>query len=114
MPTMTQGARTGEHIISEANGRRSRETVTIVAGNDLAAGTVLGKITASGKYAPYSDAATDGTEAAACVLYANVDASAADKEAVVHERDTEVDEAALTGLDANGKADLEAKGIIFR
>ena len=71
MTTLTAAPLTGEFIISEANGTRSREVVTVAAAAAaLPAGTVLGKITASGKYVAYSDAASDGTETAAGVLYA--------------------------------------------
>ena len=34
-----------EFIVSEAAGTRSRDTATLVSGQDLDAGTVLGKIT---------------------------------------------------------------------
>lgn len=37
----------------------------------IPSGTVLGKITATGLYGPYDGAATDGTETAACLLYAD-------------------------------------------
>jgi hypothetical protein len=58
----------------------SREQVTILtgAGVVLAAGTVLGKITATGKYAVYDDDNVDGTEVAAAILLYAVDATAAD------------------------------------
>lgn len=38
----------------------------------LRSGTPLGKITASGKYGPYNDAASDGTEVLAGFLYGGV------------------------------------------
>ena len=41
----------------------------------LPAGQVLGIVTASGQYAPYDDAATDGTEVAVAILYASKPAS---------------------------------------
>lgn len=44
MPELTEGMHAGEFIVSEANGSRSREVVTIGTG-DLVAGQVLGKIT---------------------------------------------------------------------
>lgn len=43
MTTFTEGTHAGEHIISEASGTRSRDVVTLLTGNNLAAGTVLGK-----------------------------------------------------------------------
>lgn len=106
---------TGEFLLSEANGARSREEVAIAAAaGALKAGTVLGKITASGKYAAYNNGASDGTEVAAGVLYAAAPDLTADQSAVLIARDAEVDGALLTGLDANGTADLKALGVIVR
>ena len=106
--------RAGEFLLSEGNGSISRETITLISGQDLAAGTVLGKITASGKYTAYADGASDGSEAAAAILYDNVDASAGDKDAVVIARFAEVSSDILTGSDANGVADLTVLNIIVR
>ena len=44
MATLTEGQHTAEFLVSEANGCRSRESVTILSGQDLAAGTVCGKV----------------------------------------------------------------------
>jgi len=46
-------------------------------------GTILGKITASGKYVAHDPAASNGTQMAAAVLWDSVDASGGDKNAVV-------------------------------
>lgn len=112
----------GWHLVSEGNGTYSRETVTIASGEGvLKAGAVLGKITASGKYAWYDNAASDGTQAAAAVLFGEVDATSADVKAVVHVRHAEVFADRLvyiTGADSTavtaGKADLLAIGIVAR
>jgi hypothetical protein len=78
-------------------------------------GTVLGKITASGKYVAYDDDGTDdGRRTAAGILYAGVDATSADAAAVMIARHAEVVEAALTGIDAAGKVELATAQIIFR
>jgi hypothetical protein len=121
MTTVTESRHPGEHIVSEANGSRSREQAILASGNNLAAGTVLGVITASGKYAAFNQDGADGTQAAAGILYAAVDASAADANCVVTARDCEVDGAALTwpsDITAGEKdaaiADLNALGIIVR
>ena len=72
-------------------------------------------VAGQGEWVAYDDDGTDdGRRIAAGVLYAGVDATEADANAVVHVRDCEVIEAALVGLDANGKADLLALGIICR
>ena len=59
---------TAEFLISEGSGQISREAITVSAGDALPAGQVLGIETATGEYAPYSNAATDGTEVAVGVL----------------------------------------------
>lgn len=83
---------------------------------DFAAGDGFAITVAAGdgKYLAYSDAATDGTEIAAAILYAPLADVATDQDAAVIVRDAEVDESLLTGLDAAAKADLGALGIIFR
>lgn len=50
-----------------------REVVVsnITAGADLSVGSVLGKITATGKYVPRDPAAVDGSEVAAAVVVEN-------------------------------------------
>ena len=113
--TMYEGRHTGEHLLQEANGTRSREVVTVTqSGTVLAAGTVLGKITASGKYVPYSNVASDGSETAAAILYATLEAATGDRDAVVHLRDCEVNVNCLTGFDAAAKVELAALGVITR
>lgn len=213
MTTFTEGNHTGEHVVSEANGTLSRELVTLVTGNNLGAGTVLGKITmgaatpaavagntgtgtigavtvsagakpgvykltivepasnagtfivedpdginigsgtvavafsagglaftladatdfiagdqftitvaaGSGKYGALTLASVTGLAAAVAVLYDDVDATSADKPAVVHARDCEVAAAQLTwpaGITTDQKtaalAQLAAVGIIAR
>lgn len=110
----TEAVRAGEFVIAEANGTLSRAEITVVSGQDLAAGTVLGKITASGKYTAYANGAADGSEVAAGILYAPVDASAGDALGVMIARHAEVAAASLTGLDSPGTADLAALQIIAR
>lgn len=121
MTTILEGRHPGEHISSEANGTRSRGVVTIASGQNLGPGTVLGKITASGKFVQLAPAASDGSEAAAAVLYDDVDATAADRPGVVHLRDAEIKSAALVwpaGITTNQKTtalgQLAALGLIAR
>ena len=69
----------GAFIKSEGNGDISRETIVIAATyGKLVAGTVLGKITASGKYRPYDNDNTDGSQTAAAILVYDVDATLVD------------------------------------
>lgn len=61
------------------------EEITVASGaGKLRAGTVLGKITASGKFVLYDPALTNGAELAAnaVILFDEVDATAADAKAV--------------------------------
>jgi hypothetical protein len=107
--------RPAEFVLSEASGQRSRENITVTqAGTALASGTVLGKITASGKYIPYSNAASDGSEVAAGILYSPLAAATGDAKAVGFVRDCEVIRSTLVGLDATATAQLADKGVIVR
>ena len=118
---LTETLRPGEFILAEANGTISREAVTIASGQNLVAGTVVGKVSASGKYIAYDDDNADGSQTAAGILYAAVDASAADKPGVIIARHAEVVDSLLTWAATNdagdktaGKADLAALDIILR
>lgn len=120
MALSTETTHAGEFILSEANRTLSRETITVISGQTLAAGDVVGKITASSKYTAYDDAAGDGSEVAAGILFDAVDASSADKTGVIVARLAEV-KASDLGWDgqaapaiANGTADLLALLIALR
>ncbi|MCE8540113.1 head decoration protein [Ruegeria pomeroyi] len=81
MPMLTETTHPGGFLVWEAFRDYTRETITIAAGT-LEPGTVLGKITASGKYAAHDPAAVDGTETAVAVLWGKADASGGDVPAV--------------------------------
>jgi hypothetical protein len=81
MPTLTEGRHPGGFLVWEAFRDYCREVVTIGTGT-LEPGTVLGKVTATGKYAAHDPDATDGTETAIAVLWGSADASAGDAPAV--------------------------------
>lgn len=115
MSNKTEGVHAGEFLLSEANGTRSREEVTLAAtASNLPAGQLLGKVTASGEYAPYSADATDGTEVAAAILFAPAGISTEAQRAAVIARDAEVVGRLLTGVDTAGEDDLFALGIVIR
>jgi len=121
MAVLTEGKHIAEFLISEANGLRGRKTGTLVTGQNLEAGTLLGTITASGKLTRYAPGATDGSESVSAILYDNVDATSADTKVVIVVRDTVVRGASLTysaGADAaaiaTANTELEALGIIVR
>jgi hypothetical protein len=121
MAIYTEPTHAGEHILCEAGGSQlCREEVTITGGN-YPAGKVLGKITASGLYTEHDPSAGDGSETAAAILHAAVDASAADHSGVITARLTAVSGDALTWITgisgANktaGIAALAANNIIVR
>ncbi|KVH43527.1 head decoration protein [Burkholderia diffusa] len=108
-----QGSQTAEFLVSEGNGQISREHIIVKAGPALPAGQVLG-VTSTGEYAPYDNAANDGAEVAAAVLYAPLAASEAPRSATGIVRLAEVAAARLTGLDAAGRTDLAERHVIVR
>lgn len=120
MTTITQGIQPFEFLLSEAEGgMRSRDqaTVTVAGGVALPSGTVLGKVTATGKLIKYDNAASDGSQQAVGVLGTPLAGVNGDYQALVFTRDCEVIGNRLnggSGVDAPGKADLLAIGVIVR
>lgn len=111
---INQGKWTGEFLLSDA-GTYSRDQVTIAAAaSALVPGTVMGKITASGKYVAYSNGAADGSQTAAGILLHAVPDSASDQKAVIISRHAEVAQSELTGYDAPAGVELAAIGVIVR
>ncbi len=86
--------RDGEFLQSEANGYESRENIIVEGGTGGAGvvypGTVMGKITASGKYVPCLVAAGDGSQTAAGILWGYTDATNGDVHASLVARYAEV------------------------
>lgn len=85
MTILTESRHAGGFIVWEVFRDYTREVVTIATGGAnpvLEPGAVLGKITASGKYAAHDPAAIDGTETAVAVLWGQADATLADVPAV--------------------------------
>lgn len=84
MTTLTEGKHAGGFLVWETSRDYTRETVTITSGaGKLDPGTVLGKITTGGKYTGLAPAATNGSQNAAGIIWAGVDASAADAPGVI-------------------------------
>lgn len=97
MTVYTEGRHPGEFLMTEANGQRSRENITIASGAGIIApGTVLGKITASGKYVASAVGATDGSQTAVAVSLYGCDATSADVGIAAIVRDAEVKASILT------------------
>lgn len=115
MPILNQVVKVDEFLLSEANGFLSREEVTVtLSGTALPSGTVMSQLTATGKWVKYLDTGTTGTEVASGILMETEPGITGDVKAVMFVRDCEVLRAALVGLNANGEADLAAKGIRVR
>lgn len=119
---LQEGMHTGEYLKSEANGARSRGVGVIASGENLSACTVLGKITANGQYTQLDTGASDGSEVAASILWAAVDATdAAVDGAVMHVRDCEVNGDDLVWPDGFSQGEIDTAigeladvGIIVR
>jgi hypothetical protein len=84
MTTLTEGKHAGGFLTWEVLRDYTRETVTLASGaGNLAPGSVLGKITTGGKYTVLTPGATNGSQNAAGILWAAVDATDADAPGVV-------------------------------
>ena len=84
MSILTETNHAGGFLVWEVLRDYTRDTVTIASGaGKLEPSTVLGKITTGGKFTKRTPAATNGSQNAAGILWAGVDASAADAPGVV-------------------------------
>ena len=121
MSTLKEGKTPGDFLLSEAGQRYSRDEVTIASGADLEPGTVLGIVTANGKYKKSVQNATDGSQTAVAVLYTSAKAEDADvTDAVIIARDAQLRRGGLvfdTSYGTKTKRDaavakLKTKGLI--
>jgi hypothetical protein len=92
--------------------------VTLITGQNLVRGTLLGQITASGKYTLALSASSDGSQTPRAVLKHDCDATSADTECVVIEQGT-INELAVTlgtgiTLTAAAREALRGLGLHFR
>lgn len=143
MTMLTMNPRTGEFLLSEAMGTRSRDQVSLAAtAAYIPAGTVMAKAT-DGTWAPYADPVTAATgtststgttsgttdttgtgsseattEAAAPsevgVLYRGAQINTDTQPAVMVTRDAELDQVLLIGLTDTASGLLAAQGLILR
>src|SRR5262245_7643434 len=126
MTTLTMAPTLGELLKFELNANYSRETVTLKSGTNYALGSVLGKITASGKFrlSPAAQVVGDeGAETAVAVLIEAVDATSGDKTGLVLARGPVIVSKAVIVFDASvdqpaektaKQAQLAAAGIVPR
>lgn len=92
------------------------EKITIITGQNLIRGSVLGKITASSKYNLSLSGAGDGSQVPDLILAEDVDASAGDKEGLAYSRGDFNSNALTLGTAhtvASIKEGLRDKGIIL-
>ena len=104
MTTLTNTPTLGDLLKYELNGNFSREVITLKSGTNYALGSVLGKITASGKFrlSPATAVTGDeGAETATAILIEAVDATAADKMGLVVARGPAIVSKAALVFDAS-------------
>lgn len=111
MENATMQTRNLSFLLSEGSGRISRAQATIPSGTGkVAAGTVIGELTAAaGSFVPSPNAETagiEGAEVAKAILAYSVDATSADVEVTIIDRDAE---AKLPMLTFDSSVDDEAK-----
>jgi hypothetical protein len=103
-------------IAGDADDLVSRK-VTLISGQNLTRGAVLGKITASGKYTLALSASADGSQTPDAVLAQDCDASAGDAEAMIYISGTFIQEKLTigAGLTTAGIRDglQDKRGIIL-
>ena len=123
MPVLTEPPSMGDVLTFEVNPNYTREVITLLQGLPYPVGSVLGKITASGKYTLSPATGADGSQVASAVLLYAVDATLADATGIVLARGPSV--VSRAGLACDGTVDdgtkitaklgqLAAVGIIAR
>jgi hypothetical protein len=122
MPKLTEASNLGDLLKYEAPNLYSRDRVTVASGQNLALGSVVGRVTATGKIKRFDPSATDGSESPTGVLLDAVDASLADRhDGLIVARHAVVADTALvwpvgiTGAEKNAAlATLTSLGILAR
>ena len=122
MSVLAEPLNLGDLLKYEAPNLYSRDRVTVASGQNLPLGTVLGIVTASGKYKQIDPSAEDGTQVAAGVLLQNCDATLADRDnglvvarhAIVSDHALQWPEAITAAEKASAIAQLKALGVLVR
>ena len=122
MSVLAEPLNLGDLLKYEAPNLYSRDRVTVASGQNLPLGTVLGIVTASGKYKQIDPSAEDGTQVAAGVLLQNCDATLADRDnglvvarhAVVAHHALAWPDAITTAEQLTAIAQLKALGVLVR
>jgi hypothetical protein len=82
----TQTSYTHNDIVAGNHDELVGEKITVVSGQNLVRGAVLGKITTGGKYNLSLSAASDGSQIPDLILAEDCDASSGDKIAIAYSR----------------------------
>ena len=112
----TEGTYTPDGLIAGNSELLVSRKVTVISGQNLARGAVLGKITASGKYNLSLSAAVDGSQTPDLILGEATDASGGDKTAIAYARGDFTTSALTIGTAhtaASIQEGLRAKGIVL-
>jgi hypothetical protein len=109
MPVLTEQPSMGDVLKYEVNPNYTREVITLLVGMPYPVGSVLGKITASGKYKLATSGGADGAQTANAVLLYAVDATLADATGIVVVRGPTI--VSRAGLAYDGTVDDVAKII---
>ena len=110
MPVLTEQPSMGDVLKYEANPNYTREVITLLVGMPYPVGSVLGKITASGKYKLATSGGAYGAQTATAVLLYAVDATLADATGIVVVRGPSI--VSRAGLAYDGTVDDAPKIII--
>lgn len=82
----TEGTYTPAQLIAGNAHLLVARPITVLSGQNLKSGAVIGKVTVGGKYVLSLSAAEDGSEEPDLILAEDCDASAADKKALAYSR----------------------------
>lgn len=123
MPTVfSESMNLGDLLKYEAPNLYSRDRVTVVAGQTLPLGAVVGMVTATGKVKQIDPSATDGSQYAAGVLMQAVDAALAERQdglmvarhAIVSDHALQWPTGITTAEQQAAQAQLKALGVLVR
>ena len=122
MTAITNDLTLGDLLKYEEENLYSRDQVTVLSGQSLKLGAVIGRVSATQKVKALDPSATDGSEVAAGVVLQSIDASAAEKtnglivsrQAIVADHALVWPVAITTEEKTAAIAQLEAIGILVR
>ena len=122
MTAITNDLTLGDLLKYEEENLYSRDQVTVLSGQNLKLGAVIGRVSATQKVKALDPSATDGSEVAAGVVLQSIDASAAEKtnglivsrQAIVADHALVWPVAITTEEKTAAIAQLEAIGVLVR